>query len=366
MREFLLQLLRSPKSMRPLKLYPFIDKTSAFGEIEIIEGILLSDDGTSAYPILNGVPVMLDSSFTREFLQKHAAKMANDKVLSQIILPEQRKALWSFSDEWNIHFNSNLVKTWGFTVDERVQQFFLETGVDPEWCTGRLILDAGCGNGQLSEGLSRIGANIIGLDYSESVFHAECRRQSPTVHFVQGDLQNPPFEPGTFDLIISNGVLHHTPNTNRTFVEVARLVKQEGRLYLWLYRRSEIFKMRFLVLPLIELMRAIASRASPSAQKLIVKSYASVLVAMHKVSRRRGDCSWQEYLVGAYDAVTPKWRHYHTPLEVAYWFFLNGYSAPVVTHWDNPYGFGMVAEKKPQGATPGRNFGKTNTQRYWK
>jgi 2-polyprenyl-3-methyl-5-hydroxy-6-metoxy-1,4-benzoquinol methylase len=138
-----------------------------------------------------------------------------------------------------------------------LQQFFLETGVDADWCKGKLILDAGCGNGQLSERLSRLGANVAGLDYSESVFGAESRRHSPTVHFVQGDLQTPPFQAGTFDLIISNGVLHHTPNTYKTFVEVARLVKPEGCLYLWLYRRSRKLKTRFFVHPTVDLLRAI-------------------------------------------------------------------------------------------------------------
>jgi hypothetical protein len=63
---------------------------------EIVDGILLSDDGISAYPILDGVPVMLESGFTRDFLQKHATAIANNEVLSQISLPEQRKSPWSF------------------------------------------------------------------------------------------------------------------------------------------------------------------------------------------------------------------------------------------------------------------------------
>src|SRR5215471_20156096 len=198
MRKSLLTILVDPKSMRPLTLYEFSTNTSTQnGEEEIIEGLLLNDDGTSAYPILDGVPVMLEACFTREFLLKHAAKIANDKVLSQINLAEQPKPPWSFSAEWNQHFSSNLDKTWGWTVEERLQQFFLETGVDSDWCKGKLILDAGCGNGQLSECLSRLGANVIGLDYSESVFGAESRRHSPTVHFVQGDLQTPPFQAGT-------------------------------------------------------------------------------------------------------------------------------------------------------------------------
>jgi hypothetical protein len=101
-------------------------------------------------------------------------------------------------------------------------------------------------------------------------------------------------------------------------------------------------------------------------QKLVVKAYALALMALHKSLNKYQDLSWPERVVAAYDNLTPRWRHYHTPLEVSYWFFLNGYSAPTITHWDNPYGFGMTATKRPQEDTPGINFGKsTITQRYW-
>jgi 2-polyprenyl-3-methyl-5-hydroxy-6-metoxy-1,4-benzoquinol methylase/uncharacterized protein YbaR (Trm112 family) len=368
MKQSLLSILRAPKSKLPLTLYEFVSDTPVRqgGEREILEGILLTDDRIAAYPIVDGVPIMFESAFTHAFLQKHAVAIASHPVLSKLHLPAQRKLFWSFSDEWNQYFNTNLDKTWGWTVAERLQQFYLETGVDADWCKGKLILDAGCGNGQLSEGLSRLGANVIGVDYAESVFAAALRSHSDTVHFVQGDLQTPPFQAGTFDLIISNGVLHHSPNTYRTFVEVSQLVKEEGRLYLWLYRRSKKLKMRLFIHPAIELMRAFVSRASPAAQKLIVKSYTFVLFALHKLSGSSGDFSWREQLVSAYDTLTPRWRHYHAPLEVSCWFFLNGYSAPAITHWDNPYGFGMVAEKKAQADTPGINFRKTAAERHWK
>ena len=41
----------------------------------------------------------------------------------------------------------------------------------------------------------------------------------------------------------------------------------------------------------------------------------------------------------------------------AAWFHDAGYSAPVLTHWDNPYGFGLVATKERQAVTPGINYG---------
>lgn len=367
MRETLLKILRAPESMECLTLYTFEREESLQDQEEnILEGVLLSNVSRKAYPIVNGVPVLLDSSFTHDFLQKHAEKISRDAILSTLDLSVQDKSPWSFSAEWDQHFSQDLVRTWRWTAGERMLQFLLEANVDPNDCRGKLVLDAGCGNGQLSECLTGLGATVVALDYSHSVFHAEKRRKSSNVHFVRADLQVPPFNIETFDLIISNGVLHHTPDTYKTFVAVAKLVNTGGRFYLWLYRKPEKFFRRYLLLPLFDLIRTVVSRLSSSLQKPVVSGYAFAFYLLHKILGKHKDYAWHERIVDAYDSLTPIWRHYHTPLEVSCWFFQNGYSPPTITHWDNPSGFGMVAAKKPQKDVPGVNFGSTRVvRRYW-
>jgi hypothetical protein len=106
------------------------------------------------------------------------------------------------------------------------------------------------------------------------------------------------------------------------------------------------------------MIRAVVSRAPGGIQALAVKGYALVLNAVHKALKKHEELSWQERVIAAYDWLTPRWRHYHTPVEVSSWFFLNGYSAATLTHWDNPYGFGMVARRESQEHTPGVNFAR--------
>lgn len=370
MRRSLLDVLRVPKSKRAFALYAMESKKPSLdGEEDVTEGILLAKDSREVYPIVDGVPVLLEASFTPEFLSRHADNISRDETLSQLGLFQQGNAAWSFSTQWEYHFDAELDVTWGWSVEDRVRQFLLETDIDRSMCADKLILDAGCGNGQLSEALTALGARVVALDYSAAVAAAEKRRKAPNVHFVRGDLQAPPFDAGTFDIVVSNGVLHHTPDTYKTFVEVAKLVKPGGKFYLWLYRKPEAFFRRCCLYPALDFVRTITCRLPRRLQSLVVKSGALTVIVMHKVLGRYKDRSWSwpEMVVSAYDAFTPRWRHYHTPLEVSCWFFMNGYSCPTITHWDNPYGFGMVATKRPQADTPGVNFGRaTVAQRCWK
>jgi ubiquinone/menaquinone biosynthesis C-methylase UbiE len=56
--------------------------------------------------------------------------------------------------------------------------------------------------------------------------------------FVHGDAENLPFAEGSFDLVYSHGVLHHTPDTPRTIREVHRVLSPGGRAVIMLYYRD--------------------------------------------------------------------------------------------------------------------------------
>ena len=58
-----------------------------------------------------------------------------------------------------------------------------------------------------------------------------------TVHFVQMNLFRPVFQDASFDMVISNGVLHHTENAARGLRELVRVMKHHGRGWLYLYAR---------------------------------------------------------------------------------------------------------------------------------
>jgi SAM-dependent methyltransferase len=84
---------------------------------------------------------------------------------------------------------------------------------------GALVLEVGCGTGQLT--------NFLGMHYNRRVFGSDMclhslrlangfreRCRIKNAGFTQMNLFRPAFKPGVFDLVISNGVLHHTASSS--------------------------------------------------------------------------------------------------------------------------------------------------------
>ena len=357
MRPALKNLLRGPASTERLELVTFHAVPAGDGSTDVREGILFDASSRRAYPIVDGVPVFLDNSFTQEFLSRHHRAIADHPQLSALSIQAGGTDDWSFSREWREHFDTKSERTWGYTVEERLEQVFMETQTTRKWLDGKVILDAGCGNGALSKAIGDLGAVVVGLDYSSSVLGADVGRGSDRVHFLRGDLQTPPLAEGSFDLIISIGVLHHTPDTLTTFRRVARLAKPGAKFYVWLYRRPEGFLGRYVKMPVYDLLRVVISRCPPTLQAAAVNVYARSVRASHNLRSGGERIPLRDYVVSAYDDLTPLWRHYHTPIQISRWFHECGFTAPTLTHWDNPYGFGVVATRDRQGGTPGIHYG---------
>ena len=76
-----------------------------------------------------------------------------------------------------------------------------------------VVADLGAGEGLLSELLARRCKKVIAVDNSEKIvaFGAAKARKNglKNLEFRLGDLQNPPIEPGSVDLVILSQALHH-------------------------------------------------------------------------------------------------------------------------------------------------------------
>jgi ubiquinone/menaquinone biosynthesis C-methylase UbiE len=96
------------------------------------------------------------------------------------------------------------------------------------------VVDIGCGPGRVLGLLARRGLKCIGLDRSRvSVGLAVERYRKPG---VVGDNLRLPFAESSVDVVISDGVIHHTDDPRAAFEENCRVLKPSGRMYLAVYK----------------------------------------------------------------------------------------------------------------------------------
>ena len=109
----------------------------------------------------------------------------------------------------------------------KYHNFWFEKMVNMAEPTG-LILDNGCGTGELIAYLRNIGVtNVIGCDISENMLkHA----RQKTDRVVLADSESLPFESGTFDVVYVRALLHHLEDVPKAVSEVARVLKNGGRV----------------------------------------------------------------------------------------------------------------------------------------
>jgi SAM-dependent methyltransferase len=101
------------------------------------------------------------------------------------------------------------------------------------------IAEVGCGTGQMSLFLARADRVVVAADLSRSALllgsDAARRFNLASVYFVETDLHRSALKSGTFDVVYSSGVLHHTSNPRAAFAEVARLARRGGIVIVGVY-----------------------------------------------------------------------------------------------------------------------------------
>lgn len=98
------------------------------------------------------------------------------------------------------------------------------------------VLDLGSGSGMDSFlAALRVGkGKVIGVDMTpEQLKKAEELRKRDgflNVSFVEGYIENLPFQDSEFDVVVSNGVINLSAEKEKVFVEISRVLKKGGRL----------------------------------------------------------------------------------------------------------------------------------------
>jgi SAM-dependent methyltransferase len=203
MKERLIELLACPTCGGEIALAETIEKEN----FEIVSGKLICENCGQNFPVVRGVPRFAELE-----------KIEQDKA-------ETAK---NFGWQWT-----------NFTQeDERYAEQFLGwlKPIKPDFFSGKIVLEGGCGKGRHTKLAAEWGAKeIVGVDLGDGVESAfELTKNLPNAHIVQADIFKLPFK-RAFDYAFSVGVLHHTPDPKKSFVSLAGKVKSGGHISAWVY-----------------------------------------------------------------------------------------------------------------------------------
>lgn len=208
----------------------------------VIEGALVASDG-SWFPILDGVPSFLTGVLQRDlgdFARRHGLPLRS--TVARPAATEQAKTNETFSDKWrrfkNYGFESahkEFLFDWyrkklGFETADELKAFYRAR---------TRILECGPGSGFNTRFMAEhTDGTVFALDISDAAFTTFGNTKDLTnCTVLQADLMTAPFADGTFDFIIADGVLHHTPDTKAAVAALYRKLAPGGQFFFYVYRK---------------------------------------------------------------------------------------------------------------------------------
>jgi SAM-dependent methyltransferase len=210
----------------------------------IIEGIIRTLDSSVWYPIIQGVPCFLSGPMQPD-LSEFCSRYGIPQKESGLARPEsveQAMTNATFSDKWR------RFRQYGFKPEHKEFLFgwyCKKLGVpDIDALKGfyrlkKRVLEVGPGSGFNTRFIAEnCPGEVFALDVSDAAFTTfENTRDLQNCCVVQADLMEAPFPDETFDFIIADGVLHHTPNTRSAVEALYKKIRPGGQFFFYVYRK---------------------------------------------------------------------------------------------------------------------------------
>jgi ubiquinone/menaquinone biosynthesis C-methylase UbiE len=89
-------------------------------------------------------------------------------------------------------------------------------------------LDLGCGTVEFYEFITKsVGASYTGSDLSPDMLKVGAKKYPKSV-LVEADAEKMPFKDGSFDFVMTRGLIHHLPNPEKGIAESYRILEKGG------------------------------------------------------------------------------------------------------------------------------------------
>lgn len=184
---------------------------------------------------------------------------------------------------------------------------------------GDRVIDVGCGPGRGTMFLAREGMDTFSLDLSMASL-VLAKKRAPKSMLVCASNLDLPFPDRSFAAVVSDGVIHHTPNPRRSFVENARLVRDGGYLYVGVYRRKRYYYYLYTYLG-----KPIRLLEKSCWGKVLINSTLLPFYYLVHLIKSRGKRTWMGARNFFYDYIITPQATFHTKEEICEWASHEGF-----------------------------------------
>ena len=174
--------------------------------------------------------------------------------------------------------------------------------------SGLRVLDVGCGNGYVLSRYARHGAEVCGIDLTETAIELSRRRfelEGLPGDFRLTDGDGIPYPEAHFDIACSMGVLHHIEDPRPMIAEMHRVLRPGARLILMLYYRyswkhlvihplKRAFDPRYRGKTLAEVLNMNDGDNCPLAKVYRKSEVRNLLTRFERIELRQNLLSWKQ------------------------------------------------------------------------
>lgn len=291
---------------------------------------LVSADWKS-YPIINGIPRFIGFEDAGQQQTSDSFSYKWKRATDWGVKLEHHGVVW---DIWKDIFN------WQGPEDlKRIMK-------------DRIVLDAGCGSGSSMKQFVEYPSELVGAEISGAV--DVCKANFPdakNLQLVQADINKLPLADEQFDVVWSNGVLHHTPDTYQSLKSITRHCRRGGLVVFYIYVKKSPMRefsddyLRDIIseMPVdkawerMEVLTHLSkSLAEMNVEITVEEDFQELGFKKGKYDLQRFvfynifKCFWnsglsfQENVLVNFDWYRPKYSHRHTPEEVKRWLLETG------------------------------------------